>query len=357
MSQNQGSESTEIVLLGDLLPLPDDELSAFTQSVIDDSMPPGTRRKYEGHWARFLAWCKATGRTPLPATPQTVTEFVSYLCFGYISPDTGQRGLSPSTVNQARWAVAKAHERAQVEIPSMAQSMEVLKKYKRELAEADDPRAKPRKATAATKKIVQRFADSASPDRLIGIRDRAMILMHYALGARISEIVSVNIDGITDSSEGLLVSLYRAKTRLHDDWAIPVEHAPSTVVAVRAWRDKLGELGRTSGPLFVRINRHGQIASPIHREGELVGDPDGRLSMVGAERVIKKLASAAGLGEEGPWSGHSLRRGFANEARRAGHDQVRIALGGGWDPRSPVVLGYMEEADKWTNNALEGAGL
>lgn len=344
----------EIALRSDLR-LADDELSVPTRAALADSMPPGTRRKYEEHWKRFLGWCEETGRTPLPATPQTVTEFTHYLCYRY-TPEGGTRpGLSPATVNQARWAVAKAHEIAEVTPPSMKQSLAILRGYRGRLADTEDDRAKTRKATALTRSALQQFAAATDSDRLIGLRDRAMIMLHYAVAARISEIVRVNIQDITDTSEGLLVSLYRSKTRLHDELAIPVEHAPATVAAVRAWRAKLAELGRITGPLFVRINRHGQIGATMHRDGEAIGGAEGRISAGGAERVIKKLGAAAGL--EGRWSGHSPRRGFANEARRAGHDQVRIAFGGGWDPKSPVVLGYMEEADKWTNNALEGAGL
>jgi hypothetical protein len=49
-----------------------------------------------------------------------------------------------------------------------------------------------------------------------------------------------------------------------------------------------------------------------------------------------------------------MRRGFATEARRAGHDLERIGRHGGWADGSKALLGYLEEADRWTDNPVSG---
>ncbi len=56
----------------------------------------------------------------------------------------------------------------------------------------------------------------------------------------------------------------------------------------------------------------------------------------------------------GQWTGHSLRRGFATAARRAGHDLERIGRHGGWADGSRALLGYLEEADRWEQNPVAG---
>ena len=325
---------------------PDTELSELAQAALDASIPESTLRKYKGHWEQYLAWCASVGRTPLPATVETMIEYITHLTYG--------RGLSPSTVNQARWAIAKAHELAGAEMPPGKPVAKVIKGYRTHLAKTKNPKAKPKKATPITLSALPQFADAADSGKLIGVRDRAMILLHYSIGARISELVALNIEDLTEMPDGILVAVYRSKTDSNDEVAIPDVDAPHAVAAIRAWRTKLAELGRTSGPLFVRINQHGHVAPPLRRNGQLIGDPDGRITLGGAERVIKKLGHAAGL--EGNWSGHSLRSGMATQAHRGGADRFAIAAQGGWHPDSPAMSGYIAAADKWTHNALKGAG-
>ena len=114
----------------------------------------------------------------------------------------------------------------------------------------------------------------------------------------------------------------------------------------------------------MRIDRHGRLAPPLVRAGRPIGDPTGRLTGQTIAHLVARTASAAGLRSsdrlDAPavrWSGHWLRRGFATAARRAGHDLVRIGRHGGWKDGSAVLLGYLEDADRWTDNPLIGVGL
>lgn len=339
--------------------LRDTTLTELAQAAIDASMPAGTRSKYEKWWRDFIAWCERTGRTPLPATAETIANYITYLFSERVveaGRSKGQTGLSLSTISQARWAIAKAHELAEVELPSLKKSRKAIRGYKNALAEAKDPRLRPQKAVAATADILQKLADAPQAPGLTGLRDRCMLLMWYSLGARASEIITVNLEDVTEMPGGLLVALYRKKTDDDGEVAIPVQHASLTVEAFRAWRDALAGLGRTSGPLFVRLWRHCSWAPEDVVVQPAPGKaPDSRLTIKGAEYVLKQAFQRAGLGSD--WSGHSMRRGFATAARLAGHDNITIAKQTGHQPGSPVLLGYMDDADKWTRNALEGCGI
>ncbi|WP_246143717.1 tyrosine-type recombinase/integrase [Actinacidiphila oryziradicis] len=116
-------------------------------------------------------------------------------------------------------------------------------------------------------------------------------------------------------------------------------------------------MGRTGH----RIDRHGRIAPPMNRRNrktgiiEPIGDPSGRLTAQAAAQVVERAADAAGL--KGQWTGHSLRRGFATAARKAGHDIVSIGRHGGWADGSKALLGYFEDVDKWEDNPVTGTGL
>ncbi|MEU8364942.1 tyrosine-type recombinase/integrase [Nonomuraea sp. NPDC048882] len=128
--------------------------------------------------------------------------------------------------------------------------------------------------------------------------------------------------------------------------------ATCPVRAVRAYLAGLAQTGRTSGPLFVRIAKGGHVARPPVRHGRTIGDPHGRLTAETVTDIVRTAARAAGL--TGAWTGHSLRRGFATAARRAGADLERIGRHGGWADGSAALLGYLEDADRWTDNPVTG---
>lgn len=71
--------------------------------------------------------------------------------------------------------------------------------------------------------------------------------------------------------------------------------------------------------------------------------------------VVVRAAETAEL--EGRYRGHSLRRGGATAASKAGHDLVSIGRYGRWRDGSPVLLGYLEDSDRWTDNPMHGIGL
>ncbi|HWD08343.1 MAG TPA: integrase, partial [Actinomycetota bacterium] len=85
--------------------------------------------------------------------------------------------------------------------------------------------------------------------------------------------------------------------------------------------------------------------------GRLLGPMSGQA----VATVVARAAEAAGLA--GRYRGHSLRRGGATAARRAGHDLVTIGRHGRWKEGSPVLLGYLEDSDRWTDNPMRGVGL
>ena len=365
MSENEGSPGTGIESRRNTEVTPAEppaaveELSALAKAALAAGMPDETLRAFKSRCKDFEVWCARAGRSSLPATSNTVTEYVTWLCYGYVSED-GVRGRSLAWISQARWAISKAHEVAGIDPPPAKQAVIVVKGYKAELARNRDRRAKPQPTTAITRDSLRELAESQDTSTLSGLRDRAMVLLSYSAATRVSELVSINIEDITGMPDGLLISVYRGKTRRHDEVAIPDAYAPLAVEAINEWRTALAEAGRTTGPLFVRIDKHGHVGAPAYRthrkrEGEPDGDADGRMSPNAAERCLKRAKQLAGL--SGRITGHSMRRGFATQARRAGHDQIRIARHGGWDDNSTALSRYMEDADKWTDNPLKGAGL
>jgi site-specific recombinase XerD len=333
----------------------DRHLSPETVAAIAAAVPESTRRAYGTDRAAFAAWCTQHGRTARPATGETVAEWVRHLTVTP-RPRTG-RPSAPSSIERAMSAVTTWHEEAGLPRPNMRGARAVLNAYKDHLARANDPAARPRQATAAGP--VQLRAMLAPVDRtaFAGLRNAALVLTGFATASRLSELVAADLADLAEAEHGYDVHLYRGKVRKHTVTALLYGTDPATcpVRALRTYLEALAGEGRTSGPLFVRVDRHGRVAPPMTRGGRPIGDPHGRLTAEAAADVVERLAVAADL--DGAWSGHSLRRGFATAARAAGHDPLEIARQGGWSDGSPVLARYMAEVDRVTHSPLIGIGL
>ncbi|MFG2948167.1 site-specific integrase [Streptomyces adustus] len=330
-------------------------LSAAAREALAAGTADSTRRAYSSDWSEFTAWCAATGHQPLPATPEAVVEYVTALTTTP-RPRTG-RPYSPSSIERAVAAIRTAHSAANVPPPSTKGARIVLRGYQDRLSRAKDPAARARKAQPAVPSALRAMLATLGRDSLIGRRDAALLLLGYASAARVSELAALDLADVPESENGIDAAIYRKKIKAFTDTAIPFGSNPATcpVRAVRALREAMAEVGRAEGPLFVRIDRHGHIAPPMYRHGQPIGDPAGRLTAQAAGQVVERAAEAAGL--EGQWSGHSLRRGFATAARKAGHDLVRIGRHGGWADGSRALLGYLEDSDRWEDNPVAGTGL
>jgi site-specific recombinase XerD len=323
-------------------------LSPAARAAVAAGRARSTDAAYNDDWEAFKRWCASVGRTALPATGETLAEYATHLAY------RPKSSLSPASIERARSAIRAAHRKAGIDAPDSGGLADVVKGYREALAEAKDPRAKVRKATAATKAALTAIVGKIDRTTPKGRRDTALILLGFAVAGRRSELVALDVTDLAEADEGLVVSLYRRKTRKHHDVAVPYAKDSSLcpVLAAKEWLEFLAAQGRTAGPLFVRVNRHGQLASAMTRDGAPIGDPGGRMTADAISDVVEHRALSAGLG--GRWRAHSVRRGFATEAHRAGTEKLKIARHGGWDDDSAVLEGYIEDAGQWEGNALNG---
>ncbi|MBH5131258.1 site-specific integrase [Streptomyces sp. HB-N217] len=333
----------------------DRHLSPETVAAIEASVADSTRRAYGADRAAFAAWCAEEDRTAVPASAETMAEWVRHLT---VTPrPRTQRPAGPSTIERAMSAVTSWHEEQGRPKPNMRGARAVLNAYKDRLAVDKEAAAQARQATAALPPQIRAMLAGADRTTLAGKRNAALVLLGFATAARVSELVALDVDTVTEAEHGYDVTLYRKKVRKHTPNPVLYGTDPATcpVRALRAYLDALAAAGRTDGPLFVRVDRWDRIAPPMTRHGRVIGDPAGRITAEAAAEVIERLAVAAGL--SGDWSGHSLRRGFATAARAAGHDPLEIARAGGWVDGSRVLARYMDEVDRVKNSPLVGIGL
>ena len=135
---------------------------------------------------------------------------------------------------------------------------------------------------------------AATPGSLIGLRDRAMLLIGYAAGLRPSELVSLDVSDLTVVEDGLAMSLMRGRI------VIPYGVEPD-LCPVLAWEDWEAAAGLTAGPAFRSIDSDGRLG--LTRLGEKA-----------ITRMVQRAAERAGL-DESRYSALSLRLGMLASAR------------------------------------------
>lgn len=327
----------------------DSYLSEAAQRRILRGIPFNTRVTYSNAWKKFVTWCAREGRTPLPATAQTLAEYVTYLCEqGVYDRELGDyRGASIATIDQAIAVIRAAHHGAGYpNQPDTLAARKIVNGYARDLAE--EGRGGQREAKPITIEALRRMIEVCDLETPIGLRDRLTLVLGLALMGRRSELVNLNIADVRVVEEGLEVLVRFSKTdqtAKGELVAIPAGTHPLTnpVAAYQDWVQCLADHGITSGRLLRSISKHGHI-------GE-------KLSTNAVNAIVKKLAHAAGLDDPDAYSAHSLRAGGATVAYAAGVPVSTIAKHGRWKPNSPVVFKYIRAVDKWRDNAMRNVGL
>ena len=120
----------------------------------------------------------------------------------------------------------------------------------------------PRKVRVARTKVITTLVAPLG-NRLIDVRDRALILIGFAGALRRSEIVALDVDDVQEDADGLVVAIRRSKTDQEAEGEIrglPYGSHPATC-PVRAWRAWLDASGIDAGPAFRGVDRHGRMRS------------------------------------------------------------------------------------------------
>jgi integrase len=244
--------------------------------------------------------------------------------------------LKPGTIHRRLNAIAEAHKAAGYESPTHDPVVRnTMKGIRRTVGTAPV-----QKAAALTADIVAMIDQTDAG--IIGVRDAALVLLGFAGAFRRSELVCLNVEDCAFTRDGLTVTLRRSKTDQEGAGrkvGIPYGSNPATC-PVRRVQDWLAQIA--SGPLFRSINRAGQV------------QPN-RLSGIDVARILKKLASRAGL-DPTRFAGHSLRAGHATAAAIAGASERSIMAQTGH--RSlPMVRRYIRDGNLFRENSAAKLGL
>lgn len=283
----------------------------------------GTRRAYSVGWSDFSAYCRDHGLHPLPASPQTVTLYVTALA----------DRLKLATIRLYLAAITQKHREIGLESPV---SHEIVRRVVRGIARTIG--APPARKSAVTIDYLRAMLLEVRGDDAKAMRDRAIVLLGFGAALRRSELAALRAADLRFEKRGLVVTIRRSKT---DQEAKGVEIAVPYVAnrslcaarAVKAWLDIAGI---TSGQLFRSFTLQRRML-------------DAPISGRDVANLVKKLTSKARL--DGDFSGHSLRAGFATSAAAAKASLDAIART--TRHRSvAILLGYIRPAQMFDDVAL-----
>jgi integrase len=287
-----------------------------------------TLRAYRSDWRDFEAWCRSHNLAACPALPATVALYLTAL--------SGSRRVS--TLTRRLSSISQAHHGAGFASPTEESSVRrVMAGIRRSLGSSPEV-----KHPILIPDLRAMF--EAAPSSLIGLRDRAILLVGFCGAFRRSELVGLDREDITEGTEGLVIRLRRSKTdqeAMGRKVAIPRgREAPTCpVLALNAW---IEAADISTGPVFLRVNRHGRIL----RE---------RLSAEAVAIVVKRWAEKLGY-NAAEFAGHSLRAGLATAAAIAGKSERSIMNQTGH--RSAATLRrYIRDGNLFRENAADGLGL
>lgn len=212
---------------------------------------PHSIRALKSDLEAFDLWCRRTNRIALPATPETVAD--------YLDARAGQ-GAKPASLGRYKASIAKIHQLLDLKDPTSASLVKLrLAAIRRRLGTAQR-QARPLRFKGPVRNVerdaprglnVRALLESCADD-LPGLRDRALLSAGYDTGLRASELVAIDVAHIIEAidPDARLLSIPRSKGDPEGEGATAYL-SPRTVRAISAW---LESAGIEKGPVFRRVN-------------------------------------------------------------------------------------------------------
>jgi integrase len=260
----------------------------------------------------FDRWCAARGLCAFPATVEAIAAYVADMFERYAT----------RTVDTQLHYIRRVHVTGGHPDPTRALAVRLA--YRRGARTHGRPA---RQAHPLSADLRDRLL-AACPDTLLGLRDRALISLGYDTLCRRSELVALQVEDLRPSAGGgATIVLRQSKTRPLGDGR-PASISQPALDHVNAW---LAASGVTSG----------SILRPVFQTVVAARQPNPRL----VNQRLREVAELAGVEPAvvKRLTGHSLRRGAAQDLAAAGRTLLDIMRAGRWRGLDAVVR-YVRDA-------------
>lgn len=223
------------------------------------SSSPHSIRALKSDIGAFDAWCRRMNRIALPASAETVAD--------YLDARAG-KGSRPASLSRYKASIAKIHQLLDLKDPTPAPLVKLRLQAVRREKGAAQKQARPLRFKGPVRDVerdkarglnIRALLESCADD-LPGLRDRALLSTAYDTGLRASELVSVEVEHLMEAidPEAGLLAILRSKGD-QDGEGASAYLSPRTMLAIDAWR---AAAGIETGPLFRRVQVRRYKARP-----------------------------------------------------------------------------------------------
>lgn len=300
---------------------------------IEAATRDNTRQSYRAAIEHFEVQWKGM----LPATADGVARYLAEYA------DT----LAVSTLRQRLAALAQWHTAQGFPDPTKAPIVRQAMRGIRALHPAQEKQAKPLQLDELERVVgaLDRAVNAArrGNDRaaeLRSLRDKSLILLGFWRGFRSDELSRLRVEHVeVNAGEGISCFLGRTKGDRQNLGSTFRAPALSRLCPVEAYLDWIGVAQLTAGPVYRAIDRWGHVG-------------EAGLHIDSIAPLLRAMLKNGGLAAAGAYSGHSLRRGFANWAASDGWDVKSLMEYVGWrDIKS--ALRYLDASVSFAKDRME----
>ncbi len=312
-----------------------DEDVGTLKHLASEGMGDNTMRALASDLAYLQSWCSVATGTPLPwpAPESLLLKFVAHHLWNPIERETNPDHGMPEDVSIALRAMGllrSSGPHAPATVRRRLTSWSILTRWRGltgsfsapslksalRLAVRASNRPRQRKSRkAVTGDVLAKLLTACAGDRLVDLRDRALLLMAFASGGRRrSEVAGLRVEDLVDEEPVranptdelslllpcLTIRLGRTKTTAADD----DEHVVLIGRPVTTLKHWLGEAKIEAGPVFRRIDQWGNLDRRA-------------MTPQSVNLILKTRIKQAGL-DPAQFSAHGLRSGYLTEAANRG---------------------------------------
>jgi len=277
-----------------------EQMREYAKELEDKAFSESTWINYKCDWKQFKKWCAKVEVDHLPASIDTIQNFLSWM--------VKERKYKWKTIERYICSITKFHDLAE------------------EIAPTRHPKVKKQVAgirrtikTKSTPKNHLTLVDLISichkaPDTNIWLRDKAILTLGFAGAMRRIEIAALNVEDVIFMNDGAIINIWGAKgARRGEVQRVGVPMGQNEIICpVRNLKNWLAFTKLTEGPLFLPMTPNGKRVWDIRHIHKAVPC-----------YAVKKGVAMLGYNPD-LYGGHSLRHGLATAASNANIPLARI---------------------------------
>jgi len=270
----------------------------------DGAFAKNTIRAYRSDFVQYQNWCLQNNQESIPATAETMANYVDYLS------ETNKSATIRRRINSLGTVLKLSKNNDPTKQPEVILA---LKRMHRKIGRAQE------QAAPLIKGLLSQLLNNCD-NRTMGIRNQVLLRLGYETMRRRSELCAFKFEDIDRAPNGNpIIRLNFSKTdQFGTGKVLPISEELLTLI------EKWEGIVCNEGYILRSINKHGHIGIS--------------LNPASISTILKTLQE--GLKSESnqqPLSGHSFRVGAALDLLAQGEPLEKIMLRGGWQPDSTAM--------------------